>query len=147
VQLGSAPNKFGGSENAIKSDINVTPLVDVCLVLLIIFMVVVPMLATGIEVDLPHTANPEKMPEGERQLNISIKHDGAVFVNANWVPNDQVKAKLLEIYSTPGGELKQVVIKGDRRLKYREVRSLMQQVNEAGFTGVGLVAEKGKPQG
>jgi len=147
VQLGSAANKFGGNENAIKSDINVTPLVDVCLVLLIIFMVVVPMLATGIEVDLPQTSNPEQMPEGERQLNISIKHDGAVFVNANWVPSEQLKARLAEIHATPGGAEKQVVIKGDRRLKYREVRSLMQQVNEAGFTGVGLVAEKGKPNG
>ena len=145
MQLGSGSSAFGGSENAIKSDINVTPLVDVCLVLLIIFMVVVPMLATGIEVDLPQTRNPEQMPEGSRQLNISVKADGAIFIDANWVPKERVKALLTEMYALSSD--KQVVIKGDRRLKYREVRSLMQTVNEAGFTGVGLVAEKGKPPG
>jgi biopolymer transport protein TolR len=142
VQLGSAHKQFGGSENAVKSDINVTPLVDVCLVLLIIFMVVVPMLATGIEVDLPETRNPEQMPEGDRQLNVSMKADGAVFINANWVPAENVKAVLAEIYASPGGTEKNVVIKGDRSLKYRQVRSLMQTINEAGFTGVGLVSEK-----
>jgi biopolymer transport protein ExbD len=144
MQLGSASKKFGGSENAIKSDINVTPLVDVCLVLLIIFMVVVPMLATGIEVNLPQTAKPEQMPEGARQLNISIKADGAIFIDANWVPKERVQAVLADLHAQASD--KNVVIKGDRRLKYREVRSVMQMVNEAGFTGVGLVAEKGRPE-
>ena len=145
MQLGSASKKFGGSENAIKSDINVTPLVDVCLVLLIIFMVVVPMLATGIEVELPQTAKPEQMPEGSRQLNISMKADGSIFIDANWVPKERAAAVLAEMHAQASD--KNVVIKGDRRLKYRDVRALMQMVNEAGFTGVGLVAEKNKPAG
>ena len=143
MQLGSGPNQFGGSENAVRSDINVTPLVDVCLVLLIIFMVVVPMLATGIEVELPQTNDPEQMPEGSRQLNISLKADGAIFIDANWVPKERVQAVLADLHAQASD--KNVVIKGDRRLKYREVRALMQMVNEAGFTGVGLVAERNRP--
>jgi biopolymer transport protein TolR len=124
----------------VKSDINVTPLVDVCLVMLIIFMVVTPMLQKGVDVMLPQTNQPEKMPEGQKQLTISIKKDGSVHVNQNWVPSERLEAALAEIYSqTPD---KDVVIKGDRRLKYKEVRRLMQLVNEAGFSRVGVVTEK-----
>lgn len=124
----------------VKSDINVTPLVDVCLVMLIIFMVVTPMLQKGVDVQLPETRQPEKMPEGQKQLTISIKQDGNVFVGQNWVPNDNLENALAQIYTeTPD---KDVVIKGDRRLKYREVRRLMQLVNEAGFSRVGVVTEK-----
>ena len=64
----------------VRSDINVTPLVDVCLVLLIIFMVVTPMLQKGVDVSLPETGNPEKMPEGQKQLTVSIKQNGEVWV-------------------------------------------------------------------
>jgi biopolymer transport protein TolR len=124
----------------VRSDINVTPLVDVCLVMLIIFMVVTPMLQKGIDVSLPQTGAPEKMPEGQKQLTISIKSDSSVFVDQRWVPAENVEAALAEIYDqTPD---KDVVLKGDRRLKYKEVRALMQQINEAGFSRVGLVTEK-----
>lgn len=124
----------------VRSDINVTPLVDVCLVMLIIFMVVTPMLQKGVDVSLPQTGQPEKMPEGQKQLTISLKSDSSVFVDQRWVPAENVEAALAEIYDqTPD---KDVVLKGDRRLKYKEVRALMQQINEAGFSRVGLVTEK-----
>lgn len=124
----------------VKSDINVTPLVDVCLVMLIIFMVVTPMLQKGVDVQLPQTNQPEKMPEGQKQLTITIKGDGTVFVEENWVTAENLEATLAQIHTqTPD---KDVVIKGDKRLKYRQVRKLMQQVNEAGFSRVGVVAEK-----
>jgi biopolymer transport protein TolR len=134
-------SKAKGMVADVKSDINVTPLVDVCLVMLIIFMVVTPMLQKGVDVQLPQTNQPEKMPEGQKQLTISIKYpDGNVFVNQNWVPPDRLEAALVEIHNqTPD---KDVVIKGDRRLKYSQVRKLMQQVNEAGFSRVGVIAEK-----
>jgi TolR protein len=126
----------------VKSQINVTPLVDVCLVLLIIFMVVTPMLQKGIDVALPETKVPEKMPENSKQLTISIKQDGSVFVSQNWVPDDQVAGTLKSIHDqTPD---KQVVLKGDRRLKYKKVRAVMKLINEAGFSRVGLVVEKVK---
>jgi biopolymer transport protein ExbD len=126
----------------VKSQINVTPLVDVCLVLLIIFMVVTPMLQKGIDVALPETKVPEKMPENSKQLTISVKQDGSVFVSQNWVPDAQVPGTLKGIHDqTPD---KQVVLKGDRRLKYKKVRDVMRLINEAGFSRVGLVVEKVK---
>jgi biopolymer transport protein ExbD len=126
----------------VRSDINVTPLVDVCLVLLIIFMVVTPMLQKGVDVSLPATANPTKMPENAKQLTMAIRQDGSIFVNQNWVPKENLKGTLAEVHtSTPD---KDVIIKADRRLKYKDVRSLMQFVNEAGFSHVGLVTEKRK---
>jgi TolR protein len=129
----------------VRSDINVTPLVDVCLVLLIIFMVVTPMLQKGVDVSLPATANPTKMPENAKQLTMAIRQDGSIFVNQNWVPKENLKSALNEVHtSTPD---KDVIIKADRRLKYKDVRSLMQFVNEAGFSHVGLVTEKRKTGG
>ena len=133
-------NKHKQMITDVKSDINVTPLVDVCLVMLIIFMVVTPMLQKGVDVQLPQTNQPEKIPEGQKQLTISIKQDGHVFVKDNWVPDENLEAALAQIHSeTPD---KDVVIKGDKRLKYRQVRKLMQQINEAGFSRVGVIAEK-----
>jgi biopolymer transport protein ExbD len=129
----------------VRSDINVTPLVDVCLVLLIIFMVVTPMLQKGINVSLPETAKPEKMPEGTKQITMAITQDGNVAVEQKWIPNDDLKAHLEEIHSqTPD---KAVVIKADKRLKYKDVRKVMQVINEAGFSRVGVVTEKEKKAG
>ncbi len=124
----------------VRSQINVTPLVDVCLVLLIIFMVVTPMLQKGIDVALPETHEPDKMPENSKQLTISVKQDGSVFVSQNWVPDDQVAGQLKNTHDQFPD--KSVVLKADRRLKYKKVRDVMKLINEAGFSRVGLVTEK-----
>jgi len=135
----------------VRSDINVTPLVDVCLVLLIIFMVVTPMLQNGVDVSLPETTAPEKMPENQKQLTVAIKFDaakpdgGQVFIGQNWVPDENLKTSLETVYNeTPD---KDVIIKADRRLKYKKVRQVMQMINEAGFGRVGVVTEKDKTAG
>ena len=144
MQLGSGSKAGGGNENALKADINVTPLVDVCLVLLIIFMVVTPLLQTGVDVALPETTAPEKMPEGSKQLNVAIKQDNTVFLGQKWVPEDQLLAQLKEIHDRKPDST--IVIKGDRRVKYALVRKVMKIINQAGFPGVGLVFHK-KGQG
>jgi len=129
----------------VRSDINVTPLVDVCLVLLIIFMVVTPLLQKGVDVALPETKLPDKMPENSKQLTVAIKADGSVFISQNWVEEARLKAAFAEVHEqTPD---KTVIIKADRRLKYKQVRHLMQVVNEAGFSRVGVVTEKDKTAG
>src|SRR5689334_20634010 len=129
----------GGSPDEVRSDINVTPLVDVCLVLLIIFMVVTPMLQQGVDVKLPETANPDKMPESQKQLNVAIKADGNVFVGQNWVTNENLKARFEEEHNSNPD--KDVIIKADERLKYKQVRELMQTINEAGFSRVGVATK------
>src|SRR5437764_14136671 len=81
-------------KTAMNSEINVTPLVDVCLVLLIIFMVVTPMLQKGVPVNLPVTEEPEKTPDSEKQLQISVKADGSVYLGSTVVRKEQVQSEL-----------------------------------------------------
>ncbi len=135
-----AKRKAGPESYVVRSDINVTPLVDVCLVLLIIFMVVTPLLQEGVAVALPETVNPAKMPEGENQLDVAVKLDGSVFLGARFVPESALVAELASIYR--GSPNKSVVVKADRNLKYKQVRRVMRLINEAGFRGVGLVAHQ-----
>jgi biopolymer transport protein TolR len=126
---------------SVQSDINVTPLVDVCLVLLIIFMVVTPLLQSGVPVLLPDTANPEKYPEGQHQVKVAIQEDGKIFIGQDWIPT---KAELIRRMDDmlKADPQKEVVIKADKRLKYKEVRDVMKALNDAGFTKVGLITTK-----
>lgn len=140
MQLGSASNLPGSSENIVKADINVTPLVDVCLVMLIIFMVVTPMMIKGADVNLPQTTKPEKMPEGAKQLTIAMTARGDVVVQGVWVPNENLKGFFKDLFTQSPD--KNIVIKGDKDLKYKQVRELLRVLNEAGFSGAGLVAER-----
>ncbi|HEU4522347.1 MAG TPA: biopolymer transporter ExbD [Thermoanaerobaculia bacterium] len=121
------------------SDINVTPLVDVVLVLLIIFMVVTPMLQKGVAVNLPVTEEPEKTPDTEKQLQISVKADNSVYIGPNVVRKDQVETALREIHErTPDRE---IAVKGDRLTKYGEVLDVLKACREVGFNDVGLIAQ------
>ena len=137
----------GSSRDKIQSDINVTPLVDVCLVLLIIFMVVTPLLQSGISVQLPETQNPDKKPEGEKQKVITVSYatpPGYYISGSNPVPKAELQKQLEELYQrAPQTDL---VIKADQRLKYGEVKEVMRISKEAGFQNVGLIAQK-KHQG
>jgi biopolymer transport protein TolR len=139
-QSGSSLTKV--SHAALTSDINVTPLVDVCLVLLIIFMVVTPMLQKGVPVNLPVTEDPEKTPDTDKQLQISVRSDGSVYLGPNVVRADQVEAQLKEIYQrTPDRE---IAVKGDRLVKYGPVLDVLKACREVGFNDVGLISQPKK---
>ena len=130
-----------GSAN-VTSDINITPLVDVCLVLLIIFMVVTPMLQKGVPVVLPIADNPDKKPDNPNETIVSIKSDSTIYIEQNWVPKNEFITKMKELKDRyPGRE---ILIKGDARLRYKDVKKVMDMINEAGFENVGLISEKRK---
>jgi biopolymer transport protein TolR len=133
------------SHAALTSDINVTPLVDVCLVLLIIFMVVTPLLQKGVQVNLPVTEAPEKTPDTEKQLQIAVKADGSVYLGPNVVRKDQVESSLKEIYErTPDRE---IAVKGDRLVKYGDILDVLKACREVGFNDVGLISQPKKAGG
>jgi biopolymer transport protein TolR len=133
----------GGGRDKIQSDINVTPLVDVCLVLLIIFMVVTPLLQNGVPVSLPETTNPDKKPEGDKQKVITVNYatpPGYYFGDSTPKPKAQLQKELEELFQrAPQTDL---VIKADQRLKYGEVKEVMRLTKDAGFQNVGLIAQK-----
>ena len=139
----SSVGKF--QKSAMNSDINVTPLVDVCLVLLIIFRVVTPMLQKGVPVNLPVTNDPDKTPDSEKQLLISVKSDGTVYLGSNVVRREQVQSELEAIHQkTPDRE---IAVKGDKQAKYGAVLEVLKACREVGFNDVGLVAQpKNTPQ-
>jgi biopolymer transport protein ExbD len=132
-------DSFGGRQD-MKSDINVTPLVDVCLVLLIIFMVVTPMLQKGKPVMLPQTERPDKKPESTKELLISIQSDKTIFVDTKWYPDKEFAAKMKELGERSSD--KDVLIKADQRLNYGDVKNVMRMVKDGGFERVGLITEK-----
>src|SRR5467141_896889 len=133
-------------KTSLNSEINVTPLVDVCLVLLIIFMVVTPMLQKGVPVNLPVTEEPERTPDTDKQLQISVKSDGSVYLGSTVVRKEQVQSELEQIHQrTPDRE---IAIKGDKQVKYGAVIDVLKACREVGFNNVGLISQpKKSPQG
>ena len=129
----------GGSPDEIKGDINVTPLVDVCLVLLIIFMVVTPMLQAGVDVLLPQGPHAEKKPGKQGDLTISVKQDGTVFVGQHWIPDKDLPTYLAAEYQKDPSRL--VILKADRRINYGKIRLVMRAANDAQFTRVAVMTE------
>jgi len=136
----SSLGKFSAA--SLTSDINVTPLVDVCLVLLIIFMVVTPMLQKGVPVNLPVTEDPEKTPDTDKQLQISVKADGTVYLGSLPVLKQQMQSELEKIHErTPDRE---IAVKGDKLVKYGAVLDALKACREVGFNNVGLIAQPKK---
>src|SRR6185503_1129851 len=129
----------GGSPDEVKGDINVTPLVDVCLVLLIIFMVVTPMLQSGVDVLLPEGPHAEKKPGKEGDLTISIKQDGTVFVGQDWIPDRNLVTYLKAEHDKDPSRA--VMLKADKRLNYGKIRTVMKAANDADFTSIAILTE------
>jgi biopolymer transport protein TolR len=134
---GSSLGKF--EKHALNSEINVTPLVDVCLVLLIIFMVVTPMLQKGVPINLPVTEDPERTPDTEKQLQISVKEKGIVYLGPTAIRTEQLDSELKQIHDrTPDRE---IAVKGDKQVKYGSVLDVLKSCREVGFNNVGLIAQ------
>jgi len=125
-------------KTAVRSEINVTPLVDVCLVLLIIFMVVTPLLYKQVDVQLPKTPGPGPLPKGEQLIKVAILESGMIRVNGLPVPREHLASTLTEMFLPD----RPVVVEGDWRLSYGEVRGILELIQKAGFRQVGLVAER-----
>ena len=130
------------SSGNVKAEINVTPLVDVVLVLLIIFMVVTPMLQKGKAVQLPSTSNPPKKQDDSKQILVAIDELGRMEIDigneADKFPPDQFRDKIKETFDRNSAS--SIVIKADKRLTYGDVKKAMVQIKEAGFQQVGLIA-------
>jgi biopolymer transport protein ExbD len=122
-----------------QASINITPLVDVVLVLLIIFMVMAPQMRKGPEVDLPDTKKPTEQGDERSQILVSIDETGGF-----WIDDQKVEAARFgdDLLAAAGGNPEaKVVIRADARLQFREVRQAMLAVEQAGFQGVGLIAK------
>ncbi len=125
-----------------RSEINVTPLVDVVLVLLIIFMVVTPMLHRGVHVDLPTTAHHEKKQDTGEQLVVTIRGDGT-YIEADKLEGENLMARLRTELKTSS---RPVYIRGDRQLAYGDVRKLLDKLHEAGAISVSLGTDEASAQ-
>jgi len=130
----------GGARGEVKSDINVTPLVDVMLVLLIIMMIVAPMLQKGVDVKLPQAANTVDKPETQEQTVIAITASKAIYVNQKLVREEELAQKVQE--SLESKKDKTVLIKGDEDAPYSAIMAAMDQLRKAQIENIGLVAEK-----
>jgi biopolymer transport protein TolR len=123
------------------SEINVTPLVDVMLVLLVVFMVAAPLLTVGVPVDLPQTQAPP-ITEPKEPLVITINEAGRIFIQETEVPTDSLVARLQAITGSNPDAL--LYVKGDRAINYGRVAEVMGLVATAGFRKVSLIAESPK---
>jgi biopolymer transport protein TolR len=137
--------KLGDSDDRVLGDINVTPLVDVMLVLLIIFMIAAPMLHQGIAVALPR-ADARNLPvRSENPLVVSIRKDGMVFLQDAPIHPSQLVARLLPLVQARAGET--VFVKGDREVPYGQVVEVLDLLQQGGITEVGMVTESRRRPG
>jgi biopolymer transport protein TolR len=126
------------------SEINVTPFVDVMLVLLIIFMVAAPMMTVGVPVELPETAATALPQESEDPLSITLTADGRVLLMNNEEPQDELITKLRAIAAERNDD--KVFLRADGSIPYEAVVQVMGALNAGGFRNIGLVTEQGGPR-
>ncbi|HET7185533.1 MAG TPA: ExbD/TolR family protein [Terriglobales bacterium] len=128
----------------VNSSINVTPMVDVMLVLLIIFMVITPMLQKGVSVDLAKTNNPVQMPDADKEdaLLVAVTRDGKVFFGSDQISPDQLTNKIKDKLAARVD--KRVFVRADARTKYGNVVEVVDNVRAAGVDQLGLLTEQRK---
>jgi biopolymer transport protein TolR len=133
----------GRGQSAAMSEINVTPFVDVMLVLLIIFMVAAPMMTVGVPIELPETAATALPQEDEDPLSITITADGSVLLMNNEESQDELITKLQAIAAERTDD--KVFLRADGAVPYAQVAQVMGALNAGGFRNIGLVTEQGGP--
>jgi biopolymer transport protein TolR len=126
------------------AEINVTPMVDVMLVLLIIFMVTAPLMTSGVSVDLPKT-NAQPINNDSQPLTVTIRANGDVYLQEQQVPLPDVVGKLKAI--AQNNPDRRIFVRGDKDLPYGRIMELMGIITQGGFTHVALLAEQTTPQG
>lgn len=138
VQLSGSAHRHRPGRTRPMSEINVTPLVDVMLVLLIVFMVAAPLLTVGVAVDLPDAAA-KPIPEQGEPLTVTVTGDGKIYVEDTEVELDSLVARLEAIAGA--GYDQRIFIRGDQSRSYGDIMRVMGRINAAGFRQIGLVAD------
>jgi biopolymer transport protein ExbD len=126
-------------DEELKSDINVTPLVDVVLVLLVIFMVVTPLIKQEVPVELP-LAESSRQTQNLSQVILTMRADGSLLLNHETVPRQELTARLTAISATRSD--KTIFLEADRSLLYDRVVQVMDECRAAGMTTIGLITQK-----
>src|SRR6201989_2308089 len=132
----------GGAKGGVKSDINVTPLCDVMLVLLIIMMIVAPLLQQGVSVKLPTATNTVDKPEVQGQTVIAIAKDKGIYLNAKQIQEGDLASKVTELLENSKDKV--VLIKADEEVEYGAAMGAMDQCARAGVEDIGLITERKK---
>ena len=133
---GGRGHRRRGRHHGLMSEINVTPMVDVMLVLLIIFMVAAPLLTVGVPIDLPDT-QAKAMNSDTQPITVSIDPQGKVFLQETEIPIEEVVPKLQAIAKT--GYEERIYVRGDKTADYGTVMKVMARISAAGFKNIGLV--------
>src|SRR5580658_2247160 len=140
VASSSGGGRRRGQRKAVMAEINVTPMVDVMLVLLIIFMVSAPLLTVGVPIDLPQT-QAKNLDQDREPLTLSVSLQGKVFLQNSEIPLEELVSKLKAVTDARGGYDERIYVRGDRKVDYGTVMRVMGRLSSAGFRRVALVTE------
>jgi len=141
--MGPIQSARSGRKRAPMAEINVTPLVDVMLVLLIIFMVTAPLLVAGVPINLPDS-RAKALDQGDKPVQVSLDADGKLFIDETEIKAADLPARLADIAAKGGAQSPQVYLRADRGLDYGEVMRVMGEINRAGLNRVALVTTEGE---
>ena len=122
------------------NEINMTPFIDVVLVLLIVFMVAAPMMTVGVPIDLPQS-QAKSLDQDKEPLTVSVNLKGEVFLQNSQIPIDELVAKLKAVTEARGGFEERIYVRGDKKVDYGTVMRVMGRLSAAGFRRVALVTE------
>jgi biopolymer transport protein TolR len=140
VASGSSGGRGRRGRRAVMSDINVTPFVDVMLVLLIVFMVSAPLLTVGVPLDLPQS-KAKSMDQDHEPLTISVNDHGQIFLQNSEISAEELVPKLKAITDARGGLEERVYVRGDKKVDYGTMMRVMGRLSGAGYHRVALVSE------